>query len=247
MYYEIQGSGDPLVLIHGGFGSTAMFDAIVKPLTAERQVITLDLQGHGRTALTNRPMNFDLLANDVQGLVKSLGLARADLLGFSFGGMVALRTALTHPEVVRKLVVVSAPFKRKGLQEDTLQGFADEQAFNPEALQQAPIYPPYLAVAPQPQDWPRFVEKMGILLREDYDWSKEVAATNVPTMVTVGDTDIVKLDHAVEFFELLTSRKADEPGPSTHESSLCVLPHMSHFEMVSSPELATSAARFLNG
>jgi pimeloyl-ACP methyl ester carboxylesterase len=122
LYYEMHGSGDPFILIHGGFGITGMFDALLPTLATSRQVIPVELQGHGHTADIDRPFSYEQMADDIAALIKHLGLANADVLGYSLGGGVALQTAIRHPQVVRKLVVVSAPYKRAGWYPEVLAG-----------------------------------------------------------------------------------------------------------------------------
>src|SRR4030095_10493075 len=114
MYYEIHGAGKPLILLHGGLGAIEMFGPNLPVLAKRRQVIAVDLQGHGRTADIDRPIRLELMADDIAALIKHLGLERADVMGYSMGGGVALRTAIQHPELVRKLVAISIPFKRSG-------------------------------------------------------------------------------------------------------------------------------------
>ena len=114
LYYEIHGAGEPLILLHGGVGAIEMFGEVLPSLAQNRQVIAVDLQAHGRTADIDRPLSFELMAGDIAALIKHLGIEDADVMGYSLGGGVALRTAIQHPEVVRKLVLVSTPFKRDG-------------------------------------------------------------------------------------------------------------------------------------
>ena len=108
LYYEIQGKGEPLILLHGGVGASEMFDAILSTLAKSRQVIAVHLQAHGRTADIERPLSFEFMADDIAALIKYLDLERTDLLGYSLGGEVALQTMIRHPELIRKLVLVSA-------------------------------------------------------------------------------------------------------------------------------------------
>ena len=115
LYYEIHGAGEPLILLHGGVGGLDMFGPTLPALARSRKVIAVELQGHGRTADIDRPLSFEAMADDIAGLIKQLGLGKADVMGYSLGGGVALQTAIRHPEVVHKLVVVSAGFKRDGL------------------------------------------------------------------------------------------------------------------------------------
>ena len=114
LYYQIHGTGKPLIMLHGGFGTFDMFTALSPALALDHQVIGVDLYGHGHTAITDRPIRFERMADDIAGLIHHLGLEKADLLGYSLGGAVALQTAIRHPERVNKLVVISTPFKRTG-------------------------------------------------------------------------------------------------------------------------------------
>ncbi len=109
MYYEIHGTGKPLVLIHGGFGESGMFGDVLTQLAQGRQVIPVDLQAHGRTADIDRPLRYELMADDIGGLIQHLGFEKADVMGYSLGGGVALQTAIRHPGLVRKLALVSTP------------------------------------------------------------------------------------------------------------------------------------------
>lgn len=122
IYYEILGTGKPLILLHGGVGAIEMFGEVLPLLAEGRQVIAFDLQAHGRTADIDRPLSYELMADDIAALIKHLQIERADVMGYSLGGGVALQTAIRHPEVVRKLVVVSTPFKRDGWYPEVLAG-----------------------------------------------------------------------------------------------------------------------------
>ncbi len=132
LYYEIHGKGEPLILLHGGVGASEMFDSILPALAKTRQVITAHLQAHGRTADIERPLSFELMADDIAALIKYLGLGQTDLLGYSFGGIVALRTMIRHPELIHKLVLVSAAFKHDGFYPEVLESFAQ---MGPDAAQ----------------------------------------------------------------------------------------------------------------
>jgi pimeloyl-ACP methyl ester carboxylesterase len=122
MYYEIHGTGEPLILLHGGVGAIEMFGEVLPLLAEGRQVIAADLQAHGRTADIDRPLSFESMADDIAALIEHLGFEKADVMGYSLGGGVALQTAIRHPEVVRKLVVVSTPFERDGWYPEILAG-----------------------------------------------------------------------------------------------------------------------------
>ncbi len=150
LYYEIYGAGQPLVLLHGGYGNTGMFGPNLPALAEGRQVIAVDLQGHGRTADVDRPVRFETMADDIAALIEHLGLHQADVMGYSLGGGVALQTAIRHPERVRKLVLVSTPFKRAGWFPENLAGMAQMGAEWAEAMKPTPMYQTYAAIAPRP-------------------------------------------------------------------------------------------------
>ncbi len=230
LYYEVQGSGAPLILLHGGFGNTGMFAAVAPALAAEYQVIGVDLYGHGRTALTDRPMRFEDMADDIAGLIEHLGLEKAGVLGFSLGGAVALQTAIRHPERVNKLVLISTPFKRAGWHPEMQAGMT---AFAPEFFMQTPIYEEYTRLAPRPEDFPRLVAEMRETLSRDYDWSEQVAALNMPVLLIAGDADGLPPSHAVAFFNLLGGGFKDAGWNGEHlvPSQLAILPSTTHYNI----------------
>ena len=248
LYYEIHGSGEPLVLLHGGVGAIQMFGEVLSSLAQNRQVVAVDLQAHGRTAGIDRPLSFELMADDIAALTGHLGIEEADVMGYSLGGGVALRTAIQHPEVVRKLVLVSTPFKRDGWYPEVLAGMGQMGPQVAEPMKQTPMYQLYASIAPRPEDWPVLLTKLGELLRQDYDWSNEVAAIKAPTLIVVGDADSVRTSHAVAFFELLGGGRVDGSwdGSGMSNARLAVLPAMTHYNIFSSPQLSAVVAAFLD-
>ncbi len=249
MYYEIHGTGKPLVLLHGGFGATEMFNEVLLPsLSENRQVIAADLQAHGRTADIDRPLSYERMADDIAGLIKHLRLEKADVMGYSLGGGVALRTAIQHTELVRKLVLVSTAYKRDGWYPEVLAAMAQSGPQAAEQMKQTPMYQMYARIAPRPEDWPVLLTKLGQLLRKDYDWSKQVAALKMPTMIVVGDADSIRISHAVEFFELLGGGKVDAgwDGSKISSARLAILPGTTHSNIFSSPMLASVVTSFLD-
>ncbi len=238
MYYEIHGTGKPLVLLHGGLATIdVLFGQLLPPLAQTRQVIAVELQAHGHTADIERPLSFELMADDIAALIKHLGLEQADLFGFSLGGGVALQTAIRHPEVVRKLVVVSAPSKRDGWYPEVLAGMASMNAEAAEAMMGSPMHQAYVSVAPKPEDWSALVAKSGQLLRQDYDWSTAVASITAPTLIVVGDADSVRPAHAVELFGLLGGGKVDGATGGLPHSQLAMLPGTTHFSILARTDL----------
>jgi pimeloyl-ACP methyl ester carboxylesterase len=248
LYYETYGAGAPLVLLHGGIGAIEMFSDILPALSACGQVIGVDLQAHGRTADIDRPMSFEALADDVAVLIGHLGLDGADIMGYSLGGGAALQTAIRHPEVVKKLVLVSTPFKKSGWYPEVAAGMAQMGPEAAEMMQLSPMYQLYASIAPRPGDFPRLLGKMGALLRQDYDWTREAAALKMPVMIVIGDADGVRTAHAVEMFELLGGGQHDAgwDGSNMPKSRLAILPGTTHYNIFNSPALAAAVIPFLS-
>jgi len=245
--YQVFGQGDPLVLLHGGFGSVEMFGPNVDALAAGRQVIGVDLQSHGRTPAADRAMRFDTMADDIAGLIRHLGLGKADVMGFSLGGGVALRTAIQHPDVVKRLVLVSTPFESDGWYPEMR---AAMKAMGPEIAEpfkQTPMYEAYKQVAPDVEAWPVLVTQVTELLKLDYDWSAEVPRLSMPVMLVIGDADGLPPSHAVDFFELLGGGKRDaswdRSGMTPHR--LAILPGVTHYDINVSPALPQAVIPFL--
>lgn len=247
MYYEVHGSGEPLVLLHGGAGAIEIFAEILPALADHHQVIGVDLQAHGRTADIDRPLRYELMADDIAALVEHLRLERVDVMGYSLGGGVALRTAIQHPDAIGKLVLVSAPFRRSGWYPEVLErvGRISESA---EPMKRSPMYQLYASIAPRPEDWTVLFAKLGELLRRDYDWSEEVKLLRAPALIAVGDADGVRASHAVEFFELLGGGKTDagRDGSKRPISRLAILPYVTHYDIFASPALVAAALPFLD-
>jgi pimeloyl-ACP methyl ester carboxylesterase len=248
MYYEIHGFGKPLILLHGGLGSTEMFNNILPSLSRDRQVVAVDLQGHGRTADIDRPLSYEAMADDVAALIHYLKFDRADVLGFSVGGEVALRTAIQHPDVVRKLVVVSAAFRRDGWYPEIVAQMTAMGASSAEKFKQTPMYETYERVAPRPEDWPVLCAKLGEMFRKDYDWSKDVQQIKLPVLLVFGDADAVRTAHAVQLFELLGGGKRDGgwDGSGLSNARLAILPGVTHYTIISSPTLVSTVVPFLD-
>jgi pimeloyl-ACP methyl ester carboxylesterase len=248
LYYEIGGTGRPLVLLHGGLGAIEMFGPNLPALASGRQVIAVDLQGHGRTADIDRPLSVELMADDIAALIKHLGLESADVMGYSLGGGVALQTAIRHPEVVRKLVVVSTPFKRSAFYPDILAQQGQVGAGAAEAMKQTPMYQLYASIAPRPEDWPRLLGKIGEAMHQDFDFSKAIAGIKATTLIVAGDADIFPPAHAVELFGLLGGGQRDGgwDGARRPKSRLAILPGLTHYTIFSAPALAATVIPFLD-
>ena len=247
LYYEEHGAGEPLVLLHGGIGLGEMFGAIMPALAADRRVITVDLQGHGGTADVDRPLRPETMADDVAALIVHLGLERADVMGYSLGGLVALRTAIQHPQVVRRLVLVSVGFRRDGSHPEVV---AAMDQFSPDLagmLQQSPLYERYARLAPRVEDWPVLIAKTSEALKDDYDWAVEAEQLAPPTMLVFADADSIRPAHIVEFYELLGGglRDANWDGSLRPTARLAILPGTTHYDIYASPALAPAVGDFL--
>ena len=248
LYYEEHASGRPLILLHGGYGTGEMFAPILPLLAGGRRVITVDLRGHGRTADVDRPLRFQTMGDDIAALIGHLGLAQADVMGYSLGAATALRTAIQHPDVVRRLVIVSHPVRHDGWFPQSLAGFDQMGPAFAEAMKQSPIYEVYARVAPRVEDWPVLVGKMGTMLRQDYDWSPEVAKITAPVMLVYGDADSVWPAHIAEFYALLGGglRDANWDGSARSVARLAILPGHTHYDIAFSPDLAAAVIPFLD-
>jgi len=248
LYYEVTGTGHPLILLHGGLGATSMFGPNLPALAKGRQVIAVDLQGHGRTADIDRPLSPQLMADDIAALIKHLKLERVDLMGYSLGGGVAFFVALRHPELVGKLVLVSTPIRRNAFYPEMLAQQVQVGPEAAEAMKQTPMYQLYASIAPRPEDWPRLLQKIGEAMKGDFDYSKEVAQIKAPTMIVAGDADIFPPSHAVELFGLLGGGKRDGgwDGSGISNARLAILPGVTHYTMAVASALAPAVIPFLD-
>ena len=250
LYYAVYGEGEPLVLLHGGFMQNEAFGPNIPAFAEGRQVIGVDLQGHGRTAAFDRPMTFENMATDVAELIKWLGHKKADVLGYSLGGLTALRLAIDHPDVVDRLVLVAMPYAFSGWHDynaQSMQGMAAAPEATAEALGASPLYQAYAAVAPNPDNWGKTVAQTSALVAADFDWSAEVPGIESPTMLLVGDWDAVRTSHTVAFFELLGGGQQDAQWDRSGmgRNRLAVLPNLTHYEIGTDPRLAATVVPFL--
>ena len=248
-YYEISGKGEPLLLLHGGLGSTDMFKPIMPAFTEHRQVIAIDLQGHGRTELGKRKISLTDLGDDIAAVLTHLGYKNVDAMGYSFGGGVAFRFAVQHPEMVRRLALVSAGFAADGFYPEMREQQKQVGAAMAEAMKPTPMYQSYAAVAPKPEDFPKLLQAMGDLMREQYDYSADVKKLTMPTMLIFGDSDMYRPEHIVEFYKLLGGglRDAGWNRETMSKNRLAIIPNLTHYEMFYSPALVSTVMPFLNG
>jgi pimeloyl-ACP methyl ester carboxylesterase len=192
LYWESRGAGGcPLLVVHGGFGLASMFGELLDDLAVCRRVIAIELQGHGHTGDIDRAFSFEAFGDDIAGVVEHLGLGRVDLLGYSLGGSACLRAALQHPGVVRRLALVSIPCRREGWFPEVLEGMSQLSSAGFDQMRQSPMYEAWSKVAPDLSSFPSLMDKTGNLLRTSYDWTDEIRALDLPTLLVYADADSI--------------------------------------------------------
>jgi pimeloyl-ACP methyl ester carboxylesterase len=249
LYYEIRGEGGtPLVLLHGGLHNTLLDAPVAARFAERRRVIAVDLQGHGRTADIDRPLSYERMADDIAALLRELAIDRADIAGYSVGAGVALRTAIQHPDRVRKLVVAAFACSADGNHPEVRAAFAHVRGAIAEMMKPSPVFQTYAAIAPHPERFPALLDKIGALISRDYDWSAEVATLATPTLLVFGDADSVSPAHAVRFFELLGGGRRDGglDGSGMTKSRLAILPGLTHYVLFESPAFIAAVEPFLD-
>jgi pimeloyl-ACP methyl ester carboxylesterase len=250
LYYETHGTGRPMVLLHGGLCTGEMFSPILGTLTDHHQVVLVDLQGHGRTADIDRPLDVRFMADDVAALIDHLGLEKPDVVGYSLGGGVALMVAIRHPEKVGRLVAASANIRRDAIYPEMLEQQGQVTAAAAEFMKDTPMYELYQRVAPRPEDFPRLLDKIGVAMAQDFDFTEEVRGLQVPTLVVAADADMAPPSHYVEIFNLLDGGLRD--GGWTGEGrpkgghALAIIPGRTHYDLAVSPLFAATTLAFLD-
>jgi pimeloyl-ACP methyl ester carboxylesterase len=226
------------------------FGPLLPALAATHQVITPDLQGHGRTADIDRPLDVRLMADDIAALIDHLGLEKPDVVGYSLGGGVAFQTAVKYPDKVRRLVVTSANIRRDAIPPEMLAQQEQVNAAAAEFLKDTPMYQLYQRVAPHPEDFPRLLDKMGESMAQDFDFSEEVRGLQVPTLIVAADADMAPPSHYVEIFKLLDGGLRDGgwmgEGRPKGGHALAILPGLTHYNLASSPLFAAVTLAFLD-
>jgi len=229
MYYEIHGIGEPLVLLHGAFATIDLWGPILPMLAEDHQVIAVELQGHGHTADIDRPFSYERFAEDVTGLMAHLGITQADIVGYSMGANTGLRLAMQHPDLVRKLVAISANYRSDGSYPELI---AMIQTLTPEMFAGSPPEEAYRRSAPNPEGFPALIEKMKQFEANAFAWpEKAVRAIAAPTLLIYADADSIRPEHMVALFRLLGG---GVPGDLTGlpPSQLAIIPAATHVSLV---------------
>jgi len=245
MWYERHGEGRPLVLLHGNLSTIGVdFGGMIPSLAKGRQVIGVEQQAHGHTADIDRPLSIQQWAADTAALLGHLGIERADLFGYSSGSTVALQLAIEQPQLVGKLVLASASYRLDGLHPGLMDNI---QELKPEHLAGTPFEQDYAKVAPNPGDWPKLIEKVTRMDADLPEWTADdIRNLAAPTMLIIGDSDIVKPEHAVEMFRLLGGGVIGDLA-GLPRSRLAVLPGTTHVTLVQRADwLASMVGEFLD-
>ena len=250
LYYETWGDGSPVILLHGGLFSSEMFGPLLAPFTDHHQIILVDLQGHGRTADVDRPLDVRTMADDIAALIEHLGLDHPDVVGYSLGGGVAWQLAFRHPDKIRRMVTASANIRRSAIFPEMLAQQEQVSAAAAEFMTETPMYELYQRVAPRPEDFGRLLDKVGQSMAVDFDFSEDVAAIRVPTLVVAADCDMAPPSHYAEVFALLGGGVRDggwmAEGRPEGGHQLAIIPGTTHYNAFQSPLFAAVTLNFLD-
>jgi pimeloyl-ACP methyl ester carboxylesterase len=249
VYYEVYGQGDPIVVMAGGFGDASSMMQTIGPLSRERQVIAIALEGHGRTALRETPMSHERNGDDVAAVLKHLNIAKADVAGYSHGGDAAIRMAIQHPEMVRNLIVISTAAERDGWYPEVLKGMEGVSSAQAEAMKQTPLYTSWAEVSPHPEKFPVLLDRMGELMKKDYDWRAEIKQLQMPALLLFADHDAVSMRHIAEFFALFGGGVKDagwEGQPKYARARLAIVPGYTHYNFGMGPDMARVIEAYLD-
>lgn len=246
LYHEVYGEGEPLVLIHGGLTTIPQMEGWIEPLAKTRRVVAVEMQGHGRTPDTDRALAYPTLGDDIAALLEHLEIPKADLVGHSFGGACAIRAAIQHPAKVRRLVVISSPAATSGWFPEAAEGMRNVGAGMAPNLMKTPTGR-FSKDWPEPDRFPRFLDKFGRLVGGSYDWTGDIAKLPMPILLVFADNDSISQRHIAEFFALVGGG-VREPGwmnTKLSASRLAVVTGYSHYDLIAAPDVPAIVSKFL--
>lgn len=245
LYYEVHGDGPPLIMLHGGVTPSEMFGAPLAEMAKAHKVIALHFQGHGLSKDSSRPWSFEVFADDVAALMGHLGITKASVMGYSSGALVALQTAIRHPLLVDRLIVLSTAVRSDGLYPEVLEAFAQMPSAAPRIAADVSTSP--LASLYPSVNWETVFRKTGELANRSYDWSTSVAGIKAPTLLIFADADMMRPEHVVEFYKLLGGgqRDAGFDGSLRSPNRLAIIPNTTHLTLLGSPAVMQFASAFL--
>ena len=245
MYYEVSGAGEPLIVLHGAYMNIPTMGAIIPKLAETHKVYALELQGHGRTTDIDRPITYSALADDVAAFMDKVGLAKADVFGYSMGAQVGLQFAIRHPAKVNRLVAASAGYDLKGWQ-PVYTAFIPQMTV--EMILGMPFAEDYRKLAPNPDGFPALAEKLIALEKEPMAWEADLKALKTPVLIIAGDADVMTLEHAIAMFRLLGGGVMGDMGTPLAVSRLAILPATSHTAVINQTDVLHSFIEpFLKG
>jgi len=244
IFYSLHGAGKPLILLHGGINPDS-FGSNLAELAKGRQVIAVHLQAHGRTPDTDRPLRCETMGDDVAALIGHLKLGKADVMGYSLGSFVALQTAIRHPNVVNRLVLLAARLRQDDAFPEVVAALNQLEA-------NAAVVGPSVKASPLGQayadvDWTNLFRKVGDLTKQPFDWSADVAKLKARTLLVFGDADYILPERMVEFWKTLGGgqRDAGIDGSLRPANQFAVLPGTTHYTLAVDPMLPELVERFL--
>jgi pimeloyl-ACP methyl ester carboxylesterase len=246
VYYEVSGSGDPLVVLHGAYMNIPSMGAIIPKLAETRKVYAFEFQGHGRTTDIDRPITYPALADDVAAFMDAVGLPKADVFGYSMGAAAGLQLAIRHPDKVNKLVAASVAYDVEGWQ-PAFRDFIPQMTV--EMFVDMPVFAEaYRKLAANPDGFPELVRKLIALEKEPMAWGADVKALKTPVLIITGDADVATLEHSVALFRLLGGGGMGDMGQPLPASRLAVLPATSHTAVIGQTDLLVAVIEpFLKG
>ncbi|MET0244896.1 MAG: alpha/beta hydrolase [Flavitalea sp.] len=236
MYYEVHGSGKPIVLLHGSFVNIPINWADAIPALAKnRKVIAAEMQAHGRTKDIKRALSYEAMADDVSELLKQLKVDSADILGYSMGAGVAFQFGVRHPQQLRRLVILSGTYTHDGWWKEVEDSY---ETMNAEMFKGSPIQKAYDSLGNDPAKFDDFITKVISIDRKPYNWSDEVKRIKAPMFIAIGDADGVRYEHALELFRAKGGGKMGDIN-GLPQSRLAILPGTTHVGMMQQWNLLT--------